>query len=144
MGDTGETLRKLRAMLARGETIRQAAKILEKPPSTVHELAAKHDLPRRRPRPALTAEQKRKVQRLRREDAVRTLAQIAVLAGCSISAVWRLLNPPDKEPAAHEWVPQYTCPNGHKTIYRPCVICQAQFAAKRKPRPDNENRSPRS
>lgn len=118
-------LRRLRAALARGATFREAAQELGRARSTLHDLARRHHLPRRRR--GLTREQERRIAALARRGA-QGIRRIAALAGVSRNAVARRYHERlrkligDSEYA--ECAP-WRCPCGLLLKIRKCVRCQA-------------------
>jgi DNA invertase Pin-like site-specific DNA recombinase len=125
--EAADHVRKLRALLARGDSIRQAAKAAGLSKSTAQRLAAKSRIPRRRAARRLTDAEKRQIRR----DAAKvraTLRRVARLARVGVATVHRTLNP--VEPGAPRRVRPYTCPAGHRVFLRPCQVCQALQAAR--------------
>lgn len=126
MSDAAAHLSKLRAMLARGTTLRQAQAETGVSERTIRRRAEAAQWPRRR-RHRLSAKQKRQIQRAVSQETLdghrATLRRIAALAGCSVSTVWRHLNP--ALPGGPRKVRVYTCPQGHRTYLKPCQMCRA-------------------
>lgn len=122
-----ETLRKLRAYLARGDSLRAAADAAGLTKSTAQRLAARHKLPRRTPPKRLTTAEKRKIQRDLAKDGA-TLRRIAAAARRGKSTIQRLANP--VEPGDPKRVRPYRCPLGHRTYLKPCQTCRALGAGR--------------
>ncbi len=87
-----ELLNRLSALLARGATIRQAAASLARPKTTLHRLAQRHHLPRRRlGLPAATERRLKTTITALARRGVHSVRKIAREAGVSERAVARRL-----------------------------------------------------
>lgn len=118
-----ETVARLRELLARGATIRQAAAELKRPRMVLFRLAKRHGLPltgRRR-----LSEEQIASARAYLAEARLTFAQIAEKVGCSKYTVWKLV--PKEERTGPRRVAEYTCSGCRfRVCLEPCAVCAAR------------------
>jgi hypothetical protein len=123
-----ETIERLRTLLRRGATLKEASAAIGASVARTHRLAVRHRLPRRRR--AMPAAKRRLIDRELAKDRL-TLGALARLAKVSTATVWkhklarqRAIAGPGPRPAR-----AYRCPRGHLVKLKPCQICRALDAA---------------
>lgn len=118
-----EHLAKLRALLARGATLREAADQITElagQPLRAYRLAVKHNMRRRRR--AITPAQQRTIDKELRKYRL-TLRKIAARAKVALHTVQRRkakLDGPGPRPCRRR-----RCPRGHLVVLWPCQLCRA-------------------
>lgn len=116
------TLARFRALLARGATLQEASTKLQRPRSTLHRLAARHDLPRRRRslHPAVTRQVDRDIA------AEKSERWIVAMRGVGKGTVWRRKEARRKRLGQAKTVKPYRCPGpcGRLVCLKPCQICK--------------------
>lgn len=124
--DLAAVLLRLRGLLARGSTLREASLELGLKPTFVHKLAARRRMPRRRR--AMPAA-KRKRLRVLVEGAKLTLSQIAKRLQLSKGTVCKhrqTITEGRTKYRPRRLRKPVRCPNGHKVTELPCRTCQAR------------------
>jgi DNA-binding phage protein len=127
--DARAVIARLRALLARGASLREAARQTGCSKSTLHRLAVRHGLPRR-PRKRLTPRQIGTAERLVRA-AHHTVARIAELLRVAKSTASQLRRRVLDDQAQASFRPRRlktarVCPTcGQRIVQWPCVACQA-------------------
>jgi transcription initiation factor TFIIIB Brf1 subunit/transcription initiation factor TFIIB len=129
--ETARTLARLRSLLAKGKTLDQAGRTIRRSKSTVHRLAVRHRIARRRRREL--PKQKDAAIRRRLAESRHTLRRIAELVrGVSYKSVWRRYQ--HMIDAGQEFRPKgirapRRCPRHGLVRVWPCVACAAEAAA---------------
>ncbi len=131
--ERADYVRKLRAALERGESLRAFAGGSGKSLSTARRIAAQEALPVRKPARRLAPGARRRILRALAgrdtEGTKRSLRRIAQLTGAGKSTVQRLANPTIA--GAPRRVRPYTCPGCEQRVnLAPCVICAALGVAR--------------
>jgi len=120
-----ETIERLRALLARGATLKQAGQEIEELDGSqwrAYRLAVKHRLPRRRR--GLPRHKSRQIEKYLRAMRL-TINKIARLVKVSSDTVWKRKIARDG-PGPRPCRP-YTCPGCHNRVkLKPCQICRAR------------------